>query len=421
MSCLNEFQKNIHSECEFIINISRQGLIVTDDALHGSFTVDHDRVFNAISRNNKYRSFVRSSIIDCMKTFDVADKAYVYGAVATLLLHDNEITSDTLNDLIVNVTCDNMLHYLFERFDDEISFAVYEAFIRAGLLGTISLCETSNSKTTVELSSGAIFLCKPLLCLDTSVIRDNAFSMIVDGAIERVSEINSILEHFSKTLQPLVIFARRFGEDVISTISSNFKMKKLDIFLVEVSEIETDVNSIIDIAMICESDIINSLKGQIVSAIDPASFKKIDSICLTQKKVIINNESAKQSVYTHIQNLIKSIDDNNRVSLSRTRDAIMLRVNSLMNRRALIHVRSCVRHESDVLFETFAKAITIFRSALARGILIKKDLMNDNHLSLLCNTMNGTFSLTTDVIIAIKIAKSLKTIFSNSNMMINAP
>ena len=107
--------------------------------------------------------------------------------------------------------------------------------------------------------------------------------LMIDGIIESVGEIHHILEEYSKTRRPIVIFARGFSEEVIATIVVNKARGALNLVPVQVPYDVDGINMLNDIAVICNSDLVSSLKGELISSIS------IDEISTINKIVVLTN------------------------------------------------------------------------------------------------------------------------------------
>ena len=57
----------------------------------------------------------------------------------------------------------------------------------------------------------------------------DAWPVVIDGYVERVSEIHRLLETASENNQKVLIIARKFSPDVVSTLNQNYKSKKLNV------------------------------------------------------------------------------------------------------------------------------------------------------------------------------------------------
>ena len=87
-----------------------------------------------------------------------------------------------------------------------------------GTFGNLNIQETGKSTPTIEISGGHKFECGLHEMFPEKKIKLNdARILLVDGAIQDVSEIDFLLQELNRTMEPLVIVARKFSNDVANT------------------------------------------------------------------------------------------------------------------------------------------------------------------------------------------------------------
>ena len=94
------------------------------------------------------------------------------------------------------------------------------------------------------------------------------FPMFVDGKIEKVSELDSILRTSHESGQTILLMAREFSPDVISTLSHNYNLKKLNVVPFVVTE---ETHEKLDNANIKVFDYQNSFE---LKTFDASNLKK---------------------------------------------------------------------------------------------------------------------------------------------------
>lgn len=98
----------------------------------------------------------------------------------------------------------------------------------------------------------------------------------IDGFIESTAEIDRIMRESFETGQPLIIAARGYHQDVANTLAHNYINGKLRILPLEVRYDEVGANSLIDMSKVCQSEFINSLKGDLISTTNMESAGRIE-------------------------------------------------------------------------------------------------------------------------------------------------
>jgi chaperonin GroEL (HSP60 family) len=108
--------------------------------------------------------------------------------------------------------------------------------------------------------------------------------------IETVSEIHKVLDPSSRDVEPVVIFARGFAEEVIATLNVNRLRQTLNVIPVRVPFDEFSANTIKDLGVVCNAHIVSSLTGELISQQKFEDLEVVDRITFTQGKTQIENE-----------------------------------------------------------------------------------------------------------------------------------
>ena len=73
---------------------------------------------------------------------------------------------------------------------------------------------------------------------------------VIDGSVASVSELNKLLERNFSSKEPFLLFARGFYEEVVSTLATNFKLKKLNVVPIVYGNDINSINFVSDISAI---------------------------------------------------------------------------------------------------------------------------------------------------------------------------
>ena len=250
----------------------------------------------------------------------------------------------------------------------KISDMTLEAIQLAGLEGTILPSGSPNRKYSVELVTGYNFpvATYPLFTEEDGGRwgRANVRVIVVDGVVEKVSEIHNILNEAHKNKFPYMIVARGYGEEVVATIASN---KSLDICPIRIPWELESINYIADISTVCGTDIISSLKGDMLSSIDINSLKIVDKVICTKNNLNIINSKTQKRVSEHVLDLYKKRDNTHIEEMS---DFINKRIKALNSHT--VHIRLGSENEQKKMKELEA---VDFSLRVAKGILEKGTVM----------------------------------------------
>lgn len=172
----------------------------------------------------------------------------------------------------------------------------------------ISIKKSASSSSYIEISEGFTFEVKPLLKDDPFEI-SAARVFCIDGYIESVSEIHHLLENLSTQKVPCFLFVRGLSEDVLHTIKVNNNRKTLMLFPYVVPYDVDNVNVLVDIAVASNTDVVSSLKGQLISSIDMSSFGTFDHVIANREIIRARCDASKQNVKRHIETLKSTYEE----------------------------------------------------------------------------------------------------------------
>lgn len=408
----DEIFRSIMSELGLLDSIAQNDVIALDDVSRGALTKDFSRAFEYLRANVTEQEALAKHLIESFFSgSEIVDKREARSLLKRFV--ESEIFKEEidLQDVVTQVSTFvpfAELNYLMKKsrcFDDQMIDIVHFSFEQAGFFGKVYVSEGSSEKFLIEILNGSVFCCEVKFCGKQRVVQKCA-TLVVDGAIEHVSELHNVLTHFSSTMQPTMIVARRFGDEVISTITLNNSKKKLDCLMVCLDETHGDVNGLIDIAVVCGCDVVSSLKGESVASKDPTQFPLIDSVSITPVSINVVNHRTASNVEQHIKHLNESINEK---SISYSLDAISKRTKSLAARRTNIHVPRMLRHDSDVMFEQLNSLIKIYSAILSRGIIFLRDMHRCKQFSrAFVDSNDDEFMTVNDFIVAVKAVRALQ-------------
>lgn len=186
---------------------------------------------------------------------------------------------------------------------------------RAVLLEVVELCD-KNSKLRLKKTAGQSIHIEHLdsHCFKVYSLLKNTKRkqekdvkvLVIDGYIENVSEIHHILLYFSSNCPetPLAIFCRGMSDDVLNTISVNNLRGFLNCYPMKANFELEDINTLVDIAVVCGTDVVSSLKGDLISSIKLSDIKTIKELIVSLDSIHIKNNN-KLNIDIHIKNIQK--------------------------------------------------------------------------------------------------------------------
>jgi chaperonin GroEL (HSP60 family) len=222
------------------------------------------------------------------------------------------IITDTIQESTSIATKKDILRFVNEATEHNITrLIIEEAFISIGITGKVFVENSKSDQTTIEIKDAYSFDVETFndFFFDKSIWSHSLVSIIViDGIIESVSEINNILENASKNVEPVIIVARGFGDDVLQTLYVNMQRKTLNVFPVKLLNDETSINSFVDISVVSKTDPVSYLKGNLISSISYDDISVVEKAEVRNGKLVLINRVASGAVYRHLERLRKDVD-----------------------------------------------------------------------------------------------------------------
>lgn len=218
--------------------------------------------------------------------------------------------------------------------DKIISSIVKEATNLAGIEGNIVVEEHELPNTIIDLQFGYNFKINPFKGFMPSFgtwTRSNLKILLVDGLVDKVSELDKILSKSFETKIPLLIIAQGFSEEIIATLHSNNTRGNFDIMPVRLEQSLEALNLLNDMAVVSGCDIVSSLKGEMLTFVNYDSLPTVEKISLTNDVITIHNNKTRSNVLGHLQYLQdrrKSQEEN--TSISDLSDLTTKRIQNLL-------------------------------------------------------------------------------------------
>lgn len=252
--------------------------------------------------------------------------------------------------------------------DSVLETVVKEAMTLAGLEGTITLEETDNTSFSVGLQYGYNFPINPyngFVPKFGTYERFNAKVLLVDGVIEKVSELDGLLRKSAGTGVPLLLIAQGFDEEVVATLYSNLAAGRLDVVPVKLEQSLETLNFLVDIAAACNGDILSTLKGESLVFADYDLLPTVDKVSITSNVLTVHNNSSRARVCAHLNYLEgKRQEQNEKHDVS---DVSSLTVKRIQNLQAHVVKVGIPKSESNKLKPKLDNAIRAVRAALTYG------------------------------------------------------
>jgi hypothetical protein len=323
----------------------------------------------------KFTGFVAAltacNAIKSMLKFDSMDMDYIrevaQNDLITLSHNSHEASFVEAMDTIKKITRDKLVHSILQ-----------ETLTMAGASGKVLVDLTPNNETFISSFVGYKFPLSPHHLFSSAGCgqqwnRQQVLCLVIDGIIERVSEIEKIIQPLAKDKIPGIIFARGYSDEVVSTLAVNFLRNSLDIVPIVVPFDETGINMLNDIAVIVGSDVVSSLKGELISQKTKDDLMSIDEVKINNNEVVLCHNEYKENVLKHIIHLKKSenskfnfldaSEDDSKKSL------IEKRILSLTGEGVQIKVGMSVGQKRGIILDRIQSDLDIFKSICYFGVV----------------------------------------------------
>ena len=236
------------------------------------------------------------------------DKA-VTEVVAHLRLQSNEIGNS--NDRIAQVAS------ISANNDEVIGSLIAQAVKEVGNNGVITVDEAKGTETTVEVVQGMSFdrgcMSPYYITDDTKEVSEmtNAFIIITDKRIEKMTELMPILEGIHQAGQSVLIIADDFSPEVLTTLITNRTQGRLNVVTVKAPHFgDKRTHALEDIAIATGGQVITVDKGLRLEEMTAEMLGQADKVTIGKNSTIIVNGNGRpeaiQSRITLIQTQLGS-------------------------------------------------------------------------------------------------------------------
>lgn len=225
---------------------------------------------------------------------------------------------------------------------------------------------SNNGENSLELIKGCQFKGKNLLNLN-SVSFLNCAVILIDGVILNISEIHHILTYLSDTKIPTILICRDFENDVLNTLVVNYRKNTLKVIPIKSSIEDIDnLNIFADISSVTGSDVITSIKGDLISNIKPENLKFVDKITFYHDNFIIENDKTENQVLSQIKILkdrLKDLEDSGEVNKF---SLLQNRIKSLTSKNSIIRLKNDINHQ--IIKNEINKILRLIKHGIKFGI-----------------------------------------------------
>lgn len=341
---------------------------------------------------------IRNILINAIETAELKQAGSGYIALTTALeisAHGDSFVAAQKADLISQAVKSALeKSYRVAQKDAFIVMSLYdyepgtlglvqEALEKCSSNASLSI-ETSGIETCIREINGNTFPCQVPEIFSAAVrfmekrLLSGPRVIVIDGMVERMSEIENIIGGSHAAREPLVLFARGFAPDVQNTLGRNYSTGHLLAIPLVVPYDELGANLLGDISIVCGADSISSFKGDLISSRVWKDLRSVDSIAISPGCVSIVNEKTLTGVHRHRRQL----GDKRKTCSSVEIDILDKRLQCLMGQGAVINVGRECGNLAGIYRDRIGSHIRIFRSIGRHGVVDVSGMKNFRHYHL---------------------------------------
>lgn len=275
--------------------------------------------------------------------------------------------------------------------------------------------EIGSTKTHIKKINGHIFPChipETFLAATRFVGRRPVSAprvIVIDGMVERMSEIENIIGGSHASREPLILFARGYAPDVQNTLGRNYVTGHLLAIPLVVPYDELGANMLGDISIVCGADPISSFKGDLISSREWKDLKAIESAIIETSCVSISNSKARDA----IKRQRKHLGEKRKSCVQIESEILDRRLQCLMGQGIVVEIGHDAGNLVGLYKDRIGTHIRLFRSIGRHGIIRIQDaqsILKFKQYQQLADRFNSipAASLTVGVRSGIACAKSLQ-------------
>jgi len=255
--------------------------------------------------------------------------------------------------------------------DTILSEVIKESLYLSGFDGKLYIEDGKQQNFIIEKTNGFNFNGFPfkffLNQTNTTWEKNNCKIVLIDGMLEKVSEIDQLLNKAIETQQPMAIFARAFSEEVIATLKMNCDKKIFDVIPIKINSDLESMNMLFDIGAATNSSITSSLTGDLVSLINWDSLKEVRKIRCSLGNVTIEEEKNLKIVNNQIISLLEKRINNINVD-----DIVTLldkRIKALTSSSVIIHLPNVSNIENNTIRAKLDTTLRLCKTVINNGVI----------------------------------------------------
>lgn len=285
---------------------------LSKSCIYSTLNQTDDRIINFLNvveeneesiPHGQLKQILKKEFDDCENVYPYLGDAFLYLFFEKKILKSKSIkvfnrkTQKIFLDSIPEKNSKNILRWIIENSSPDREIDVQGSYIE-----DIEIKVSDNTFFKIE------FDCD-FLGSNKEVELKNYRFIIIDGYLESIGEIHHLLHYAAKSKEPHVIFCFGMSDEVKSVIIENNSRGITQIIPVSMSFDESSINILNDIALIHDSEVVSSNKGQTISQEMRKTLNVGKHITVNRQGFSIEPLVDDSKIKTHVKYLQKRIND----------------------------------------------------------------------------------------------------------------
>ena len=282
------------------------------NCIYGTLNQTDDRIINFLNvleedeeslPHGQLKQILKKEFDDCESVYPYLGDAFLYLFFEKKILKSKSIkafnrkTQKIFLESIPEKNSKNILKWIIENSSPDREIDVQQSYIE-----NIEIKMSDNTFFKVE------FDCDFLGSNKEVELKNYRFA-IIDGYLETIGEIHHLLHYAAKTKEPHVIFCFGMSDEVKNVIIENNSRSITQIMPISMSFNESSINILNDIALVHDSEVISSNKGQTISQEMRKTLNIGKHITVNRQGFSVEPLVDASKIKTHVRYLQKRIND----------------------------------------------------------------------------------------------------------------
>ena len=268
--------------------------------------------------------------------------------------YENDIRRFDRSDNLLPKNCDKKVINIFNKILEH-----------ADADDVIFVEKSSRLETIIKKTNQVNFLIEfdqDFLLGKSYLEREDYKYIIIDGYIDKVSEIYHLLEEASRNKEPYIIFCKGMNDEVKNVVIKNLMRKTIDVIPVSLKINEENVNILNDIAACHDNDIISSFKGDTISSAVRRKLKRGKNIKISNNSIVMKYkcDKSRKRQLDYLNSKIKHLNDHDP-----NKEFISKRIKNLNSKKINVYLGKDITQKQSQELDNLIKSL----KNIKRGVI----------------------------------------------------